>query len=100
MFDLGTPLTPMSRRAAAGRAELLAKGQHTDRLENPAKLRRFGIGGRIGGRITRNFEGGISRNAAFLQKMLHFGKLTRGEQVLPFNAISNINSVFHTNMAI
>ena len=26
-----------------------AKGQHTDRLQNPAKLRRFRIGGRIGG---------------------------------------------------
>ena len=39
-----------SRRAAAGRAELLAKeGQYTDRLQNPAKLRRFRIGGRIGG---------------------------------------------------
>ena len=37
---------PTSRRAAAcGRAELLAKGQHTDRLQNPAKLRRFRIGG-------------------------------------------------------
>ena len=57
-----------SRRAAAGRAELLAEGQHTDRLQNPAKLRRFGIGGRIGGRITRNFKGGISRNAAFSSK--------------------------------
>ena len=34
-----------SRRAAAGRAELLAKWQHTDRLQNPAKLRRFRIGG-------------------------------------------------------
>ena len=34
-----------SRRAAAGRAELLAKeGQYTDRLQNPAKLRRFRIG--------------------------------------------------------
>ena len=39
-----------SRRAAAcGRAELLAKWQHTDRLQNPAKLRRFRIGGGIGG---------------------------------------------------
>ena len=39
----------LSRRAAAcGRAELLAKGQHTDRLQNPAKLRRFRIGGGIG----------------------------------------------------
>ena len=27
-------------------------------------------------------------------------QLTRGEQVLPFNAVSNINSIFHTNMAI
>ena len=35
----------------AGRAELLAKWQHTDRLQNPAKLRRFRIGGRIGGGI-------------------------------------------------
>ena len=26
-------------------------------------------------------------------------QLTRGEQVLPFNAVSNINSIFHTNMA-
>ena len=39
---------PQSRRAAAGRAELLAKWQHTDRLQNPAKLRRFRIGGGIG----------------------------------------------------
>ena len=40
----------LSRRAAAqlGRAELLAKGQYTDRLQNPAKLRRFRIGGGIG----------------------------------------------------
>ena len=38
-----------SRRAATGRAELLAKeGQHTDRLQNLAKLRRFWIGGGIG----------------------------------------------------
>ena len=39
-----------SRRAAAqlGRAELLAKKRHTDRLQNPAKLRRFRIGGGIG----------------------------------------------------
>ena len=34
-----------SRRAAAGRAELLAKWQYTDRLQNLAKLRRFRIGG-------------------------------------------------------
>ena len=34
-----------SRRAAAGRPELLAKKRHTDRLQNPAKLRRFRIGG-------------------------------------------------------
>ena len=41
--------TLKSRRAAAcGRAELLAKWQHTDRLQNPAKLRRFRIGGGIG----------------------------------------------------
>ena len=40
-----------SRRAAAGRAELLAKGQYTDRLQNLAKLRRFRIGGRIRWRI-------------------------------------------------
>ena len=33
-----------SRRAAAGRAQLLAKGQQTDRLQIPAQLRRFGIG--------------------------------------------------------
>ena len=40
------PGSRWSRRAAAcGRAELLAKGQHTDRLQNPAKLRRFRIGG-------------------------------------------------------
>ena len=31
-------------RRAAGRAELLAKGQHTDRLQNPAKLRGSGKG--------------------------------------------------------
>ena len=31
----------------AGRAELLAKWQHTDRLQNPAKLRRFWIRGGI-----------------------------------------------------
>ena len=31
----------------AGRAQLLAKWQHTDRLQNPAKLRRFWIGGGI-----------------------------------------------------
>ena len=38
-----------SRRAAAcGRAELLAKWQHTDRLQNLAKLLRFRIGGGIG----------------------------------------------------
>ena len=38
-----------SRRAAAcGRAELLAKKRHTDRLQNLAKLRRFRIGGGIG----------------------------------------------------
>ena len=37
-----------SRRAAAcGRAELLAKKRHTDRLQNPAKLRRFWIRGGI-----------------------------------------------------
>ena len=43
---------PSSRRAAAcGRAELLANGQYTDRLQNPAKLRRFRIGGRIRGGI-------------------------------------------------
>ena len=36
-----------SRRAAAGRAELLAKWQHTDRLQNLAKLRRFWIAGGI-----------------------------------------------------
>ena len=36
-----------SRRAAAGRAELLAKWQHTDRLQNLAKLRRFWIRGGI-----------------------------------------------------
>ena len=41
-----TPPTK-SRRAAAGRPELLAKGQHTDRLQNPAKLRRFWIRGGI-----------------------------------------------------
>ena len=39
----------LSRRAAAGRAQLLAKKRHTDRLQNPAKLRRFRIGGGIGG---------------------------------------------------
>ena len=39
----------MSRGAAAGRAELLAKKRHIDRLQNPAKLRRFRIGGRIRG---------------------------------------------------
>ena len=60
-----------SRRAAAGRAELLAKKRHTDRLQNPAKLRRFRIGGggdrgRIGGRIIRDFR-----------KMLHFGKIPK-----------------------
>ena len=59
-----------SRRAAAGRAELLAKWQHTDRLQNLAKLRRFRKGGRIGGgiggRIIRNFR-----------KMLHFGKIPK-----------------------
>ena len=27
-------------------------------------------------------------------------QLTRGEQVLPFNAVSNINSIFHTNLDI
>ena len=27
-------------------------------------------------------------------------QLTRGEKVVPFNAVSNINSIFHTNMAI
>ena len=36
-----------SRRAAAGRAELLAKKRHTDRLQNLAKLRRFWIRGGI-----------------------------------------------------
>ena len=40
-------LSGMSRRAAAGRAELLAKKRHTDRLQNPAKLRRFWIRGGI-----------------------------------------------------
>ena len=35
------------RRAAAGRAELLAKKRHIDRLQNPAKLRRFWIRGGI-----------------------------------------------------
>ena len=43
------PHPAKSRRAAAGRAELLAKKRHTDRLQNPAKLRRFRIGGRIWG---------------------------------------------------
>ena len=41
-------IVDQSRRAAAGRAELLAKWQHTDRLQNLAKLRRFRIGGGIG----------------------------------------------------
>ena len=49
-----------------GRAELLAKGQQTDRLQNLAKLRRFRIGGGIGGRIIRDFR-----------KMLHFGKILK-----------------------
>ena len=40
-------LESKSRRAAAGRAELLAKRRHTDRLQNPAKLRRFWIRGGI-----------------------------------------------------
>ena len=59
-----------SRRAAAGRAELLATKRHTDRLQNPAKLRRFWIrGGDKGGdkgRIIRDFR-----------KMLHFGKIPK-----------------------
>ena len=51
----------------AGRAELLAKKRHTDRLQNLAKLRRFRIGrGGIGGRIIRDFR-----------KMLHFGKIPK-----------------------
>ena len=41
------PHPAKSRRAAAGRAELLAKKRHTDRLQNPAKLRRFWIRGGI-----------------------------------------------------
>ena len=59
-------LTEKSRRAAAGRAELLATGQYTDRLQNPAKLRRFWIRGGDRGRIIRNFR-----------KMLHFGKIPK-----------------------
>ena len=59
---LWSRLGAQSRRAAAGRAELLAKWQHTDRLQNPAKLRRF----RIRGGIIRNFR-----------KMLHFGKIPK-----------------------
>ena len=55
-----------SRRAAAGRAELLAKKRHTDRLQNPAKLRRFWIRGGDKGRIIRDFR-----------KMLHFGKIPK-----------------------
>ena len=27
-------------------------------------------------------------------------QLTRGEKVVPFNAVSNINSIVHTNIAI
>ena len=44
-------LSGMSRRAAAGRAELLAKKRHIDRLQNLAKLRRFWIRGGIRGGI-------------------------------------------------
>ena len=49
--DLPPHLDVAESGRAGGRAELLAKWQHTDRLQNPAKLRRFRIGGRIGGGI-------------------------------------------------
>jgi hypothetical protein len=65
-MDTEDALEAESRRAAAGRAELLAKKRHIDRLQNPAKLRRFRIGGRIRGGIIRDFR-----------KMLHFGKIPK-----------------------
>ena len=52
------------RRRPSGAA--CAEGQHTDRLQNPAKLRRFRIGGGDRGRIIRNFR-----------KVLHFGKIPK-----------------------
>ena len=53
-----------SGRLRPSGAACAKEGQHTDRLQNPAKLRRFRIGGGIGGRIIRDFR-----------KMLHFGKI-------------------------
>ena len=48
LMHMALPIHWKSRRAAAcGRAELLAKKRHTDRLQNPAKLRRFRIGSRL-----------------------------------------------------
>ena len=45
-----------SRRAAAGRAQLLAKGRHIDGLQIPAQLRQFGIA-----RDTAEFQRGNSK---------------------------------------
>ena len=57
---------------------------------NPARVR-----GTSRQQMKNMYERIFDADIAFVTQ-----QLTRGEQVLPFNAVSNINSIFHTNMAI
>ena len=86
----GTRLYFLSVTAALPLDETGIFLNHFDSYLNPARVR-----GTSSQPKKNMYERIFDVDIAFVTQ-----QLTRGEQVLPFNAVSNINSISHTNMAI